>query len=614
MLARLSVALLFAGQLALVSSAAPETARPAPAPQVRPAPRGAVPVRAEVKADAADQILVDLVTGPTGGLNEKAFTKGEYKHIRTAFTKYFEARHGEAIKIAMGDDAEQLFEWLDKNREVKETLFTAIDPAHEEPGKVLRVFRDLWKADPEAVKKNDELATAIAVVWDDPRAVYDYRGHQIRTHSVMPDGVMKVGAMENFRYVLDRQAKLKGPQQQLPWEFLVHVVNHRTPVDERDWAIGAFLKRRSGIGTCYKDIVYDNEMLRTNSKVCKLNDKPYTLESILKHGGVCAMQADFAARVGKSLLVPAEYVGGQANSGGLHAWVMWVEVRAVNKDTVTFSLESFGRYGGDHYYVGTLQNPQTGKMMTDRELERRLTAVGNAPHSSRHADLLMRAYPTVRDIKGYTIEQQVGYLNKVLALYPMCGEAWTELGALYKEGKLTDVTIATRRVEQAVTVFAKFPDFSWTLVDSLLTPQKDKAYRTRMFDRVTTAYENLGRPDLACEARLKLAEYQVDAKDNKKAFDGLAFTVRKFPDEGRYVPKLVAKMQDVSKDIKGGDALMAKFWLEILPKVPTRRGDAVSEYCVKLHEQAIANLQEINRPKDAAVVEQSLKKVKSGGK
>jgi protein-S-isoprenylcysteine O-methyltransferase Ste14 len=62
-------------------------------------------------------------------------------------------------------------------------------------------------------------------------------------------------------------------------------------------------------------------MLRTQSEVCRLNGKPYTLQSIKDYGGVCAMQADFAARVAKSLGVPAEYVGGEANFGGLHAWV-----------------------------------------------------------------------------------------------------------------------------------------------------------------------------------------------------------------------------------------------------------------------------------------------------
>jgi hypothetical protein len=600
---RLRFALLASALLALVARAAPDSAAPA----ALVAPVGA----AAPKPDEADQVLIDLVTGP-GGFSEKAFTRGQYKHVRTAFTKYFEMRQGPAIKLALGDDAEPLFAWLDKNPEVKETLFTAIDPAEEDPAKVMKVFRDLWKADPEAVRKNDELATAVSVVWDEPRGVYDYRGHQLRTKSELPASVLKVDAMANFKYVLDRQAKLKGPQQQLPWEFLVHVVNHRTPDDERDWAINKYLKQRPGIGVIYKDIVYDTEMLRTQSRTCKLNGKPYTLPSILQHGGVCAMQADFAARVAKSLLVPAEYVGGEANSGGLHAWVMWVEVKAVNKDAVTFTLESHGRYNLDHYYVGTLRDPRTGKEITDRELERKLTAVGLAPMSSRHADLLMRAYPIVRDAKEFTTRQQLAYLNKVLGVYPMCGEAWVELAALHRDGKLTDGPEATRLVDRATAIFAKFPDFSWKVVPDLLVAQKDKQYRTQTFNKMATAYENLGRPDLACEARLKLVEYQVDAKDHKKAFDGLAFTVRKFPDEGRYVPKMITQMQDVAKDIKGGDVLMAKFWLEILPRVPARRGDEVSEYCVKLHQQAITYLKDTNKPKEAAQVEQNLAKVRGG--
>jgi hypothetical protein len=378
--------------------------------------------------------------------------------------------------------------------------------------------------------------------------------------------------------------------------------------------VGKYLARRAGVGTSYKDIEYDKVMLQTRSQVCKLNDKPYTLPSIREHGGVCAMQADFAARVGKSLLVPAEYVGGEANSGGLHAWVMWAEVKAVNRDAVSFSLESFGRYNEDQYYVGSLLDPKTGKRITDRDLERRLTAVGNAPLSSRHASLLMRAYPIARDAKDYTTRQQLAYLNKVLAVYPMCGEAWVELAALHRDGKLTDAVEATRLVDRAAGVFAKFPDFSWKVVDELLTPQKDKVYRTRTFEKLATSYQNLGRPDLTCEARLKLVEYQTEAKDHKKAFDGLANTVRKFPAEGRYVPKMVFKMQEVAKDIKGGDALMAKFYLEILPQVPARRGDEVSTYCVKLHQQAIAYLKENNKPKEMALVEQSLARVQGGKK
>lgn len=559
-----------------------------------------------------DQLLVDLVMGP-GGFNEKPFAKGEYKHVRKAFAAYFETKHGAALKSSLGADDGPLFDFLNANPEIKETLFTAIDPETDNPAATMAIFCDLWKADAAAVKTNDELAIAVAVVWDNPRGVYDYRGHQMRTKSLLPDGVMKVDAMDNFRYAVEHKAKLKGSQQQLPWEFLVHTVNHKTPDEERDWAVANYLKRRTGIGSIYKDVIYDQVMLKTQSKVCKLNDKPYTLPSIKEYGGVCAMQADFAARVAKSLGVPAEYVGGEAASGGLHAWVMWVEVKGVQKDAVSFSLESYGRYFGDLYYVGTLLDPKTGKKLTDRELERKLTAVGNAPYSSRQADLLMRAFPIVRERKELSTRQQLAYLNKVLALYPMCDAAWLELAALHRDGKLTDAQEATRLVNKALTTFARFPDFSWKLVDELLTPQKDKTYRTQTFEKMATAYEGLGRPDLACEARLKLVDYQTDTKDEvdrRKAFNGLAQTVRKFPDEGRYVPRMVTRMQEVAKEIKGGENLMAKFYLDILPKVPARRGDEVSEYCVKLHEQAIEYLKDAKKPKELATVEQSLARVK----
>ncbi|HSQ57950.1 MAG TPA: hypothetical protein VLM40_19660, partial [Gemmata sp.] len=357
---------------------------------------------------------------------------------------------------------------------------------------------------------------------------------------------------------------------------------------------------------------YDKLMLQTKSEVCKLGGKPYTLENIREFGGVCAMQADFSARVAKSLLVPAEYVGGESNTGVRHAWIMWAEVKSVQKEAVTFTLESYGRYFGDKFYVGTLRDPKSGKETTDRELERRLTAVGTAPWSARQADLLMRAYPLVCETKQFNTKQRLNYLRKVISLYPMSDAAWLELAALHRDGKLSDPVEATRLVDKALATFAKFPDFSWKIVGDLLTPQKDRQYRTRIFERMVSAYEQLGRPDLGCEARMKLVDYQAEKKDFKRAFDGLAFTCRKFPEEGRYVPIMVKRMQEVSDSIKGGDGMMSRFYLELLPHVPPRRGDEVSVYCVKLHEQAIAYLKQHNKSKELALVEDNLSKVKSG--
>ena len=45
----------------------------------------APPSIATVAPADADQILLDLIIGPNGGLVEKTFTKGQYKHVRSAF-------------------------------------------------------------------------------------------------------------------------------------------------------------------------------------------------------------------------------------------------------------------------------------------------------------------------------------------------------------------------------------------------------------------------------------------------------------------------------------------------------------------------------------------------
>ena len=58
---------------------------------------------------------------------------------------------------------------------------------------------------------------------------------------------------------------MQGRGQLLPWEFLVHVVNHETPLVERQWALQRFLPERSMIGKCYSKVPYDHEMVETDS-------------------------------------------------------------------------------------------------------------------------------------------------------------------------------------------------------------------------------------------------------------------------------------------------------------------------------------------------------------
>jgi tetratricopeptide (TPR) repeat protein len=557
-----------------------------------------------------EQLFVDALA------TDKLLVKGQYKAVRAVMADYFEKKYAADLKAGFGDDFDAITKFLKDNPDLRETLFCALDPEVDQFEEALKLFRELYKLGPDKLKAHAELAVAVCVVWDDPKAVYDYRGHARRTRSTLPTDPLTVGWKENYQYLLSREGELKGVVQNLPWEFLVHMVNNRTPVGERDWAVKNYIKKRAGIGGVYKEIVYDKEMLRTEQRNgggkgdCRLTDQDYTLEGIKKYGGVCAMQADFAARVAKSIAVPAEYVRGEGNSGGLHAWVMWVELKAVTKDKIEFALLSEGRYFGDQFYVGTLEDPKSGRETTDRDLERRLVTIGVAPQHARQADLLMRMYPYVKEKKEMPPKQRLAFVKKMFEIFPHCERAWVELADIAKDGKTIEPPDAVNLANRALTAFAGSPDFSWSLFDAILTSQKDKTQRGSVFEKAVLKYEALGRPDLACECRIKWAEYVEDAKDYKKAAEGLAQTITKFPAEGRYVPRVLDKLADVCSKYKDGTKKLAKFYLEFLPRVPKTRGDEVTAYAVKVHEQAHEFFKKNNMTKEAAQVEAVLTPLK----
>lgn len=540
----------------------------------------------------------------------KLFEKTEYKAVRAAAARAVEARLAPAIKEAFGDDHDALVSWLDKNKELKEEFYTAIDEQKDDVPLVLGIFRDLWKADKEAVGKYPNLAIAVSVVWDNPRGVYDYRGHQVRTKSTLPEGYLKFGPKDEFAYHVSHAKAVQGKDaasrvEVLPWEFLAYVVDHRTPVEEREWAVKNYLAKRPMIGKVYHEIEYDKVMLETQSRVCKLNGHDYTLPDIKKYGGVCAMQADFAARVGKSLAVPAAYVGGQSQDLGLHAWVMWVEVQSASQAGVKFKLESWGRYRGDNYYTGTLHDPQTGEEILDRDMERRLSAAATDRNGKRQSDLAMKFYKEVSTAAELDPKKKVQYLLNTLKLSTFNEPAWLELARMARDGEVTGdaKSLVLEQTELLLRVFAQYPDFSWKVAGDLVSLQKDTQVRNRFYGSLAAMYETAKRPDLTCEARLKWADFLGEGKAWSAAATGLAQTIKKFPDEGRYVPKMLDKLAECCDQFPGGKEYLAKAYLELLRAMSPKRGDEVTKYFVKTSGDALAFLRAEKKTKEAAEVE-----------
>jgi hypothetical protein len=565
----------------------------------------------ELKQAALNQAeikqLVSLYT-----TNKKLFVMKEYPTLRKIFTDRFEREFQEQIKAGFGAEYDALQSWFAEHSAVKEDLFSAIDPRHDKIPAVLTLFADLKKRFGKKFESHLNLAIATSVVWDDPRGVYDYEHHQRRTRSKMPDGLL--GAVENFKFFVDAENYMQGRARFLPWEFLTHLVNHKTPLPERDWAMRNYLPRRTMFGACYQDVPYDTRMLETSGRECKLQDQLYTLQNIKSHGGVCAMQADFAARVGKCLGVPAEYVRGESAGGELHAWVMWVELKQVTENSISFTLESHGRYRGDKYYVGTLEDPQTGKEITDRNLELKLHSVGVNPQAKRQADLIMSAYPLLRNELKMDVEEQLLFLNRVIGISPGDEQAWREIARMSREGVITAKQQKTLRqsLDSLFRVFANFPDFTWEVFNDLVAFFDKPKERNPLYERLIALYVKAGRPDLACEARLKLTEFLSEPKNRKEAVEGLAATIKAFPDEGRYVPRLLDKLEEICKGVEGSGPLLVQFYQSFLPLIPQKRGDRPSPYCMKMYEQGIARFKEHGQPALAQAYEVKLANLRAG--
>ena len=602
-----------AGDFSFTPSDSPAASVPTPATTPAPA-RGPVtstaPETPPTPAETPDAALRKQVKELYDG--KKLLVKKEYSTLRKAFADQFAQVHADEIRQGLGKDYEPMLAWFEEHPDIQEELYTAIRPGADNIPRVLGLMNELRKRYPQKIVPYASLAIATAVVWDDERkGVYDYAHDVHATKSKMPEGA--ADALGNFQFLVETENVMQGRILFVPWEFLVYVVNHRTPLAERNWALGNYLNKRVMFGKCYSDVPYDYDMLNSGSAVAKLNGMDYTLPNVRQFGGVCMIQADFAARVGKSLGVPAAYVSGDSAFGEGHAWVMWAELKQATASGIVFTLESHGRYRNDHYYVGHLDDPQTGERITDRDMELRLQTVGADTIAKRHTDLVMRAFPMLAEDASLDAAGQLTLLGQVIGYCPGNEEAWLAAARLARESA-GDKTLSKQFgqvLDKLFATFVRVPDFTWKVFDDLAAYPDDAKQRRALYERLINLYETAKRPDLAAEARLKLTDYLVEENRKGDAIDGLAIAIRKFPAEGQIVPKLLDRLEKLAADVPDADAKLVQFYTAFLPQIPQKRGDRPSDYCIQMYERGIALFQRAGHPQLAQALQLELAKIKA---
>ncbi len=189
---------------------------------------------------------------------------------------------------------------------------------------------------------------------------------------------------------------------------------------------------------------------------------------------------------------------------------------------------------------------------------------------------------------------------------PHCEEAWGALVVIARGTDLTDEeqrkTAGRRTLTELLTRFTPWPDFLTATIDPLLASEPDAARKQAVHERVLAICLKANRPDLVCTTRLKIVKLQRERKELTAALDGLANTVKAFPTEGRYVPRLLTEAEEFAAEVRTGPKIMAELYVLLAPALVRHYG-ANTEYGERVYKQGKAYFEKQGQKELAARLE-----------
>ncbi|MEN9841874.1 MAG: hypothetical protein RL376_1674 [Verrucomicrobiota bacterium] len=222
--------------------------------------------------------------------------------------------------------------------------------------KAYSILSGLYDTNPALFSTYQSLATAIALVYD-MQPPMEWPHWQVRPEA-LPRQLP--AAAEAFAYFvnLDRSGRSLQPLAKLKATELRFLVDLALPEKERQWALARVSAPLSKLETTYTDIRYRDD--RVEQRVFVWPGRKYSLEDILREGGICVDQAYFATQAGKARGVPTLLFFG-AGKDGRHAWFGYLGVgRKWNMDA--------GRYADQRYVTGAAIDPVSWTQISDHDL------------------------------------------------------------------------------------------------------------------------------------------------------------------------------------------------------------------------------------------------------
>lgn len=235
-----------------------------------------------------------------------------------------------------------------------EEFFSTLSPL-DNPLEVLRILQELYAAEPARFAEYQNLAIALAVVYDVPPPP-DWPHGQVSPLALPRQMAQPVVAF-NYWAKKDRSNLTAHRLRRLPANELKFLVDVAAPFSELDWAQRNVSPPLGDFAKAYDLVKYRPERAVANQYLW--TQPRYDLPTILGQGGICVDQAYFAATAGKARGIPTLLFRG-AGLDGRHAWFGFLSPTGWVLDA--------GRYADQRYVAGLAHDPQTWTNISDHEL------------------------------------------------------------------------------------------------------------------------------------------------------------------------------------------------------------------------------------------------------
>lgn len=342
--------------------------------------------------------------------------------------------------------------WVTANRAFSAEFFDLISEDDYVPG-VLHILTELHDANPARFAAYNQLALAIAVVYDSPPPDNWPHG-QVTTRDLTRRLPTPLDAF-NFFVDSDQHHVTLQRLSTLPASVLKFTVDLSAPFSDLQWAQRSLSASLDQLSEIYGMVRYDTDRLKAEQYVWR--GGPYTLPRIYSFGGICVDQAYFATQAGKALGVPTLLFAGDGQDGR-HAWFGYLGSDG------KWVLDA-GRYPEEKFVTGVAFDPQTWGKLSDHDLQFLTEGFRQLPSykRSRQYELFANLYLNI----GFK-QAAAAAARKAVDYEPRNFKAWKTLLAASSDA---GYAVTEPIMQRAAMAFQAYPDlnalFIRRLADSL---------------------------------------------------------------------------------------------------------------------------------------------------